>query len=254
MYGTCSDECRTGAARSATVTGCSAPAFSPTNASCFWSPLNGRWLSSVQCLPARPSYNSFADFFSVILVLEPLAATIPNKQQFWNGSPVTFHCCFFYEEVDIFEHVGLLKEILWTILCFVTCAMRVALICPLLSKLDRNYTWNLNCAFWYQQMPGACNKAIWLLCACETSKREVIFISCFVFVWCQHDWTGPCSADLKDGLSLMSTALQSFPTFSLCSNICSLFLWAACLKNCVSSNKTLWNGNLLMYTLQCRPV
>ena len=91
-------------------------------------------------------------------------------------------------------------------------------------------------------------------CVCETSKREVIFISWFVFVWCQHDWTRPCSADLKDGLSLMSTALQSFPTFSLCSNICSLFLWAACLKNCVSSNKTLWNGNLLMYTLQCRPV
>ena len=167
---------------------------------------------------------------------------------------MTFHCCFFYEEVDIFEHVGLLKEILWTILCFVTCAMRVALICPLLSKLDQNYTWNLNCAFWYPQMPEACNEAIWLLCACETSKRDVIFISCFVFVWCQHDWTGPCSADLKDGLSLMSTALQSFPTFSLCSNICSLFLWAACLKNCVSSNKTLWNGNLLMYTLQCRPV
>ena len=103
-------------------------------------------------------------------------------------------------------------------------------------------------------MPGTCNEAIWLLCVCETSKRDVIFISCFVFVWCQHDWTGPCSADLKDGLSLMSTALQSFPTFSLCSNICSLFLWAACLKNCVSSNKTLWNGNLLMYTLQCRPV
>ena len=146
------------------------------------------------------------------------------------------------------------KSSIWTILCFVTCAMCMALICPLLSKLDQNYTWNSNCAFWYPQMPGACNEAIWLLCACETSKREVIFISWFVFVWCQHDWTGPCSADLKDGLSLMSTALQSFPTFSLCSNICSLFLWAACLKNCVSSNKTLWNGNLLMYTLQCRPV
>ena len=45
--------CRTEAARSATVTVCSYPP--PTAASCSCSPLNGRWLSLVQCLPGRPS-------------------------------------------------------------------------------------------------------------------------------------------------------------------------------------------------------
>ena len=149
--------CRTEAARSATVTVCSYPP--PTAASCSCSPLNGRWLSLVQCLPARPSYNSFPDFFSVISVLEHLAATITKQTTVWNWSPLTFMKMLIYLSM-----LAYWKQILWTILCFVTCAMCVALICPLLSKLDQNYTWNSNCAFWYPQMPGACNEAIWLLC------------------------------------------------------------------------------------------
>ena len=50
--------------------------------------------------------------------------------------------------------------ILWTKLYLPFWCM--ALICPLLSKLDPNYTWNLNCAFDFTQILESCNSTIWL--------------------------------------------------------------------------------------------
>ena len=50
--------------------------------------------------------------------------------------------------------------ILWTKLYLPFWCM--ALICPLLSKLDQNYTWYVNCAFDFTQILESCNSTIWL--------------------------------------------------------------------------------------------
>ena len=88
-------------------------------------------------------------------------------------------------------------------------------------------------------MPGACNVAIWLLCVCETSKRKGFFIFCFVFVWCQHDWTGPCSADLKDGLSDVDSLAKFSNFLSLLQHLQPLFMSSLSQELCFQQQNTL---------------
>ena len=293
--------CRTEAARSATVTGCSC--LLPT-ASCFWSPLNGRWLSLVQCLPARPSCdtvspvqclepsfcipwfslplgpdiihpNLWRNFcpiespllglvspvlhysFPCVLWAQLLHSVIPlpldicsfgntldsslsNKSSsiaiiecFWSWIKISWSPCWFVVfkfGLNLVIYPGCCVPFSLALLCSTWYALTVkgrrwilwhskreqkgaqlspswactlhcksgfkrrltnlfafafpllvhnkyslilwtklylpfwcmALICPLLSKLDPNYTWNLNCAFDFTQILESCNSTIWL--------------------------------------------------------------------------------------------